>query len=145
MWSISKIFRVPIGHRLSKHKGLCQNYHGHNFVIKVCLEADQLNKNDMIMDFSDLKKYVGEVLEEFDHALVLNSYDDSMNSIDCKKVFLPEGDPTAERLAEFLYNELSRTINSICQVDDSNAINIGIKIKYVKVWENEDSEATYSK
>jgi 6-pyruvoyltetrahydropterin/6-carboxytetrahydropterin synthase len=137
MYSVTKIFRVPIGHRLSKHKGLCQNIHGHNFKIEVKVSCHHLDRNDMVIDFSDLKRIVNKILEEFDHSLMLNSND--VYPAVFKTVYLQEegADPTAERLAQHLYEEISERVKKITK------LSVGVDRK--RVWENDDSYAEYTK
>jgi len=135
MYSVTKIFHVPIGHRLSKHKGLCQNYHGHNYKIEVKVSSEYLNENEMVIDFSDLKKMVSYILDNFDHALMLNSSDPSSFNIPCKVIFLgKETDPTAELLCKYLYNEICSKIFSYKD----------LQLDSVKVWETDDAYAEYT-
>jgi 6-pyruvoyltetrahydropterin/6-carboxytetrahydropterin synthase len=136
MFTIEKTFRIPMGHRLSKHKGLCQNFHGHNFVIKVEVGSEALNQNDMVIDFSDLKKIVNRILENFDHAMLLNKSD--LMKVKFGKTFRVlefPGDPTAEVLCKHFFEKIS--------------IDLGFAWPYVKllsvsIWENDDSKAKYT-
>ena len=132
MYSVTKVFRIPIGHRLSKHQGLCKNIHGHNFKIEVKISRKELNENDMVIDFSDLKKIVNGILDNFDHALMLNSGDNVC--VSSKTIYLKKDgvDPTAERLAEYLYNEIKQKFF----FDE-------LRVNSVRVWENDDSYAEY--
>lgn len=140
MYKIERRFTVPIGHRLSKNKNLCKNIHGHNFTILVGIKTKKLDENDMVMDFSDLKKLVNIELDRFDHCLMLNS-DDSALARDlrmkvCDRVMEFPYDPTAERLSEYLYNFLEQEL--------LEEVGNHIMIDYVTVYENENSKATYS-
>lgn len=47
--------------------GKCVNYHGHNYVLDVTVEGEIDNETGMVINLSDLKEIVQEVLEEFDH------------------------------------------------------------------------------
>ena len=75
---ISKEFRFEMAHALYGYDGPCKNVHGHSYQLTVTLigEPIQDSKNvkfGMVMDFTDLKKIVnGEVIDQFDHALVVN-------------------------------------------------------------------------
>lgn len=150
MYYLMKKFRIPIGHRLSKHKGLCRNIHGHNLMIAVHLYSPMLNEQDMVMDFSELKKIVTSILNEFDHATLFSSKDkknitffksqgyktkiiddifyDSI-ALDVKDKGL---DPTAEVIAKYLFDKIG------------NMLPEGVILKKVLVWENKDSMAGYS-
>lgn len=140
MYKIEKKFTVPIGHRLKKHDGRCHSIHGHNFTILVGLEAHELNDNDMIIDFSDLKRLVNSVLDEYDHTLLVNKEDESwvkplVDKLGIRfKVFDDfDHDPTAEKLSEKLYYDIQDVLTPM-----------NICVDYVTVYENENSKATYS-
>ena len=135
MYRIEKRFTFPMGHRLSKHKGRCFSLHGHNFVVLVGIKATSLDENDMVMDFSDLKKIVGDLLDGLDHCLLLNVEDQEIaNQFESlgMRVMTVAHDPTAEKLSEMLFEALSKMNNKRLMVD------------YVTVFENENSKATYS-
>ena len=62
MYHLAKEFKFAMGHRLSKHMGLCKNFHGHNYTVGVGVRSNQLNDNGMVMDFSHLKAVVSGFL-----------------------------------------------------------------------------------
>ena len=141
MYRIEKRFTVPIGHRLSKHKGRCSSIHGHNFTILVGIKSKKLNENDMIIDFSDLKGIVNALLDDYDHKLLVNKKDAEWMEPLAKGLDLrasifdhEDHDPTAERLSEQLYMKLTDLFKPV-----------NLKLDYVTVYENENSKATYSK
>ena len=138
MYKIEKRFTLPIGHRLSKHKGRCFSLHGHNFTILVGLKTETLNENDMIMDFSDLKKIVNSYLDGLDHCTLLNQ-SDKETAEHLKKlgtnVILMGSDPTAEKLSERIYKAIHTMIKLSYPLID---------VDYVTVYENENSKATYT-
>lgn len=141
MFRIEKRFTVPIGHRLSKHKGRCASIHGHNFTILVGLVHFELDENDMIIDFSDLKAIVNALLDNYDHKLLVNKTDADWLAPLAEKmgfrasIFDHENhDPTAERLSEQLFLKLTELFKTFPHVN----------VEYVTVYENENSKATYS-
>lgn len=137
MYKIEKKFSLPIGHRLSKHNGRCFSIHGHNILILVGIKATTLDKNDMVMDFSDLKKHVGKLLNDLDHCLLLNETDKELGDQLEKmgmRVITFKHDPTAEKLAEILYYALDNILPKIYP---------NVIMDYVTVYENENSKATY--
>lgn len=75
---ITKEFKFEMGHALMGYDGPCKNIHGHSYALKVTVAGYPITKAGhpklgMVMDFGDLKKIVREaVIDEFDHALVLN-------------------------------------------------------------------------
>ena len=135
MFNVTRTFRVPVGHRLSKHLGLCKNIHGHNLKIQVSVSHFKLNDNDMVIDFSDLKEIVNRYLEEWDHSLILNIKDNMVDQLSKSfKIFLIKGEPTAENLCLFLYQKISAELELI---EKSMFVN------FIRVWENDDSYAEY--
>ena len=75
---ITKEFRFEAGHALYGYDGLCKNVHGHSYKLSVSLVGAPISdpknvKFGMIIDFSDLKKIITEIIvQPFDHAIVLN-------------------------------------------------------------------------
>jgi len=139
-WRITKEFKLPIGHRLSCHAGDCANFHGHNIRVVIGLKSRVLNKNGMIMDFSDLKKIVKPILDKFDHALLLNETDvekfktlegeDYFSKI-FKIVSFPY-DPTAENLSKYLFDEINSVIKEAFPI-----------LEFVEIWENDSAAGSY--
>ena len=137
MYRIEKRFTFPMGHRLSKHEGRCFSLHGHNFTVLVGVKADKLNKNDMVIDFSDLKKLVNGFIDGLDHCLLLNHTDEKLGKQLEKlgmRIMTVDHDPTAERLAEDIFNAVSYGLQQM---------HPGVHLEYVTVYENENSKATY--
>jgi len=75
---LTKEFKFEMAHALKGYDGLCRNIHGHSYELMVTItgipESDTNSaKLGMVMDFGDLKKIVRtNIIDEFDHALVLN-------------------------------------------------------------------------
>ena len=67
-----------MAHALYGHDGPCRNIHGHTYHLHVTILGNPLQeinhpKNGMVYDFGDLKSLVkNEIVDHFDHALVLN-------------------------------------------------------------------------
>lgn len=137
MYRVEKRVTVPFGHRLSKHDGRCSSIHGHNMVILVGIKSSMLNSNDMVIDFSKLKSMITEIVDEWDHCLLLNEVDDiyskTWEDVGTRCIKFPF-DPTAEKLTEVLFNTLT----------DKFFIHMeNVCVDYVTIYENENSKATY--
>jgi len=148
MYKIERKFQFPAGHRLSKHKGGCFNLHGHNYLIYIGLKSSTLDDNDMIIDFSVLKDIAGNYFNRFDHCFIINKNDsDWINPVVKKMGFKTEildddgRDPTAEVMSEKFYKYIQDIFNRMYH--EGQIINL-IKVDYVKVYETENSNATYS-
>jgi len=76
---VTKKFTFDMAHALFGYDGPCKNIHGHTYVLSVTLKGNVIEetnhpKNGMVIDFTDFKKIVKEqVIDVFDHSLVLNS------------------------------------------------------------------------
>jgi 6-pyruvoyltetrahydropterin/6-carboxytetrahydropterin synthase len=76
---ISKEFNFDMAHALLGYDGLCKNIHGHSYTLVVTVigtpvQDDTSPKNGMLIDFKDLKNIIKQqIIDKFDHALVLNS------------------------------------------------------------------------
>jgi 6-pyruvoyltetrahydropterin/6-carboxytetrahydropterin synthase len=141
MFRIERRFTFPMGHRLSKHGGKCKNFHGHNFEVYVGIQANELDKNDMVMDFSILKDIVQPYIDKFDHSFMLNGDDREFSEKlkelmpDMRIISIPT-DPTAEILARTIFRIVA---DKLYEKGYSERVKIG----YVAVFENENSCAIY--
>jgi 6-pyruvoyltetrahydropterin/6-carboxytetrahydropterin synthase len=140
MYYIEKEFKISGGHRLSKHKGRCFSIHGHNYDIVVGVRSPTLDVNDMVIDFSNLKKYVEEIVDPLDHCLLVNQVDlDDLKPFEERGMrigILPEGvDPTAERISEYIFNRLKEMFSNLHR---------NIYVDHVTVYETDEACATYS-
>jgi 6-pyruvoyltetrahydropterin/6-carboxytetrahydropterin synthase len=105
---VTKRFTIDMAHALWGYDGPCKNIHGHTYHLSVTLIGAPIQdsgdvKLGMVMDFGDLKRIVKEtILDQFDHALVLNevapySKSDVITS-EFEKVMLVPYQPTCENL-----------------------------------------------
>jgi 6-pyruvoyltetrahydropterin/6-carboxytetrahydropterin synthase len=96
-WLIFKEFRFEAAHILPHHGGKCSRLHGHSWVGRVYLKGNFLTKNGpsqgMIMDYSDLKKYLQPLLDEYLDHYFLNETTGLEN-------------PTCEAIAKWIYEQL---------------------------------------
>ena len=137
MFIVTKTFRVPVGHRLSLHLGLCKNVHGHNLKLEVSVKSNNLNPNWMVIDFSDLKKIVNKIIEKWDHTLLLNENDhEFINATETiTKILTIPGEPTAENLCYRLFTEIQTELK-ICYSPQV--------MNFVRIWESDDAYSEYN-
>ena len=138
MFYLKRHFTFAGGHRLSKHKGRCFSIHGHNYDVWVTIRSPKLNENDMVMDFTELKKHVNPLIDEFDHCLVVNECDKEIVEPFKKKgmrvMVIGNYDPTAERMAEGIFINLRNIFGR--RYDN-------IEVDQIEVYENVKSSAIY--
>ncbi len=107
-------------HALKGYDGNCSNIHGHNWIVEANIQCTKLNKLGIGVDFKDVKSVVTDVLGKLDHTN-LNEVAEFGNI-----------NPTSENLSKFLYNELSRRLNT-----DS------VKVSKVMVFESPGCGSSY--
>jgi 6-pyruvoyltetrahydropterin/6-carboxytetrahydropterin synthase len=84
MYYLKKTMEIAGAHKLDlDYESKCRNIHGHNWKITIYCKSETLNKNGMIIDFSEIKRIVNSL----DHQ--------NLNEI------LPFN-TTAENIAEYL-------------------------------------------
>ena len=115
MYKVTKEFSFSAAHRLLNYKGNCKNLHGHNYKVFVTLSRNEIDEESgMVIDFKEMKKYVGYIIEKYyDHALILNSEDPIIALVNAgtieTKIFITSGEPTAEIIAHSIYTEIATT------------------------------------
>ncbi|MDA3820884.1 MAG: 6-carboxytetrahydropterin synthase [Candidatus Delongbacteria bacterium] len=105
---VTKIFNWEMSHALYNHNGLCRNLHGHSYkmhatVFGSLIKGKKNPKWGMVIDFGDFKKIVKkEIVDEFDHSVVLCSKEDIKSITGLKSLFdrihVVEFQPTCENL-----------------------------------------------
>ena len=109
-------------HALRNYKGRCENVHGHNWKVRVVIEGEKLDATGMLVDFLDVKSFVGEILDRIDHQF--------LNEIPPFDVI----NPSAENIAEYFYQQMTGRLAETP---------VPVRIREVKIWETEIQSATY--
>ena len=90
MYEVKKRIEISAAHRLIlDYESKCTNLHGHNWIIDVFLRSETLNKNGMIMDFTEIKR---KIQDKFDHKVINDEVDFN---------------PTAENIAKYICDVLA--------------------------------------
>ena len=109
---LTKEFSFEAAHSLEGYDGACREIHGHSYRLFVTVkgkpECDvESPKLGMVMDFGDLKKIVYEnIIDKYDHALVLNEkavFENSLNT----KLIRTSFQPTCENMLIYFYQILN--------------------------------------
>ena len=111
-------------HFLSHYHGKCEHLHGHNYKVRLWVKGDDLDDGGMLVDFSILKKVLRHIASSLDHSN-LNDF----------PVF--ENDPSAERIAKYIYDEAEKLFLSM-NVDPE-------KLYAVEVYETPTSMVRYER
>lgn len=96
-FTIGKRFSFSASHALTavpeEHK--CRRLHGHNYEVEVVCQADELDERGMVVDYFDLDPVKRLIEATVDHR--------HLNDV-------MDGEPTAERLAWWLYETLKHEL-----------------------------------
>ena len=105
---VTKQFNFEAAHLLLGHDGQCKNIHGHSYLLHVTIIGKAVDdagnpKHGMVMDFSEIKRIINElIIEPYDHSLLVNENVPLSKSAEAKKLLgkfkvLPY-QPTCENL-----------------------------------------------
>lgn len=123
MHTIFKDFSFSAAHAIRGHTRGCQNLHGHNYRVRVHLQAGRLDALGMVLDFADLKAMMEEIVGPFDHRVI--------NDIPP----FDERNTTAELLSQYVFEEIERRL----------AGQERVRVTRVEVWETDTSCAAYER
>lgn len=147
-YRVCKSFTVESGHMLSKHPESCRFPHGHSRRIEVVVSANELDANDMLVDFKALKLAVGPFVEHFDHRMAMNSRDPltaDIQRIHPDSCIIFEGqDPTTEVLAEAIYRHVEQVLANGFEAENHSIPPGRAKLERVRVWETDSSWAEFA-
>jgi 6-pyruvoyltetrahydropterin/6-carboxytetrahydropterin synthase len=121
---------LPIGHRLMDYNGRCASLHGHNY--RVCVELQGLypstpyiQESGLLVDFSVVKKALNDILDPFDHAIMLRDDDPlgeffyhqfHLGAYQEQRLLTFPWNPTAENFALFIREEMAKSFGRLFQV-----------------------------
>jgi 6-pyruvoyltetrahydropterin/6-carboxytetrahydropterin synthase len=131
MFKVTKQIEFCYGHRLLNYTGPCRHLHGHNGRVEVDLATTGLDPRGMVYDFSDIKKFIKEWIDEtLDHQLLLCK-DDPLTPVlqqRGERFFVMDANPTAENIARLIYDQARAK---------------GLPVVEVRLWETPTSAASY--
>lgn len=120
MFEVEIVASFSAAHRLRDYNGKCEHLHGHNYRVHVTARAPSTGHGGMVIDFGDLKKATGVVLDKLDHTFLneINPFDDI--------------EPSAENISAFLFREISKELGEAAGI-----------LHMVSVWESDTSRASF--
>lgn len=131
MHAITKRLEFCYGHRLVGYDGPCQHLHGHNAIVEIELRAASLDAQDMVRDFSEVRRVMRAWIDaHLDHRMILRQDDPVVPFLlsQGEPVFLLDTNPTAERLAQLIFERVAAE---------------GWPVVRVSLWETPSSRADF--
>ncbi len=122
------IFEIGAGvhfdaaHWLRDYEGPCARMHGHRFDVRAAVTGSELGREQLLMDFHELRRLLEEVIAPFDHQCL----NDMEHFADLS--------PTSENIARFIYAAL---------VERMARMEPGVRIAWVSVSESPDTKVVY--
>ena len=99
IWRLKVRDDFSSAHALRHYQGKCENIHGHNFSVEVCVEGDKLTPDtEMLLDFKVIKQELKSVLSLLDHK--------NLNTTPPFDV----QNPSSENLARFIYRQMAERL-----------------------------------
>lgn len=108
LYSVEITHSTSTAHIVTGHPGECKNLHGHNYNFRIVVTSDKLDELGMVVDFSSLKKYVKDYLDEnFDHKTIIYEKDERAEVLKSLGARIVSYNPTAENMAEKIWEDLN--------------------------------------
>lgn len=119
MFELKVLTRFAAAHQLQMVAKKCENLHGHNWKVEVCVAGDRLNEAGVLIDFGALKVHIKEIIDTLDHKFL-----NELDMFNCP----PSSENIAVYIAEALAQKLSET---------------RVHVRRVTTWESDDACAIY--
>ena len=122
MFELKILTHFSAAHQLKMVGEKCENLHGHNWNVEVCITGNELDRAGVLMDFGVLKKHVAKIMATLDHQF--------LNDLD---IFNDESPPSSENIAIYITERLQEKITRP-----------EVRVSRVSAWESANSCATYT-
>ena len=120
MFELKIIADFAAAHQLKMVAKKCENLHGHNWKIEVCVAGERLNDAGVLMDFGEIKAHLADIMASLDHKF--------LNELE----YFKTGNPSSENIAQHIAKSLQKEI-------DGSAV----KVTRVTAWESDSACATF--
>ena len=120
MYELKVVTHFSAAHQLKMVSKKCENLHGHNWKIEVCVAGPELNDAGVLLDFGEIKAHLAEIMERLDHKF--------LNDLD----FFKDGNPSSENIAHYIARSIQEKMNGST-----------VKVTRVTAWESDSACATF--
>jgi 6-pyruvoyltetrahydropterin/6-carboxytetrahydropterin synthase len=94
--------KFAASHNLENYEGKCSRNHGHTYFLEIAVASKSLNEQEMVIDFTEIKKIYKEVI------------DDKLDHWNLNEVL--DFNPTTENLAKYIYGELKQRLPLLVEI-----------------------------
>jgi 6-pyruvoyltetrahydropterin/6-carboxytetrahydropterin synthase len=122
MFELKIVSHFAAAHQLQMVAKKCENLHGHNWKVEVCVGGESLNEAGVLVDFGEIKIHLREIMKRLDHKFL-----NELEYFDTQTY-----PPSSENIAVFIAEELTKKL----------AVP-GVRVTRVTTWESENACATY--
>jgi 6-pyruvoyltetrahydropterin/6-carboxytetrahydropterin synthase len=120
MFELKVVTHFAAAHQLTMVAKQCENLHGHNWKVEVCVAGKKLNDAGVLIDFGELKAHIAAIIDELDHKF--------LNELTC---FTKA--PSSENIAVYIAEQLQRKLDET-----------GLRVSRITTWESENAAAIYT-
>ena len=120
MYELKITSQFAAAHQLREIRGGCENLHGHNWKIEVCVQGNTLGNDGLLIDFRVVKGETKRVIDKLDHKF-LNELASFENT-----------EPSSENIARHIFESISRNLKIQ-----------GVKVSKVTAWESDSACASF--
>jgi 6-pyruvoyltetrahydropterin/6-carboxytetrahydropterin synthase len=120
MFELKILNHFSAAHQLTMVGEKCENLHGHNWRVEVCVKGEHLNEAGVLVDFGIIKTHVKTVMKRLDHQF--------LNELS----YFENNPPSSENIAIYIANSLKEMIDIP-----------GVTVSRVTTWESDNACATY--
>ena len=120
MFELKILNHFSAAHQLTMVAQKCENLHGHNWHVEVCVKGDRLDAGGVLVDFGIVKKHVRELMQRLDHQF--------LNELP----YFEKDPPSSENIAVYIAHSLQAMLDVP-----------GVTVSRVSAWESDDACATY--
>jgi 6-pyruvoyltetrahydropterin/6-carboxytetrahydropterin synthase len=120
MFELKILNHFSAAHQLTMVGEKCENLHGHNWRVEVCVKGKRLNKAGVLVDFGIIKTHVKTIMKRLDHQF--------LNELP----YFENNPPSSENIAIYIADNLKEMIDVP-----------GVVVSRVTTWESDNACATY--
>ena len=132
--TIMRRIKFCAGHRLLRHGGKCEFFHGHNYTAEFYVTGNTTDDVGRVIDFAELKRrFKGWIDDHWDHGFLLSHEDENgiaaARQVQPTRYHLLPYNPTAENLARYLLEEICPQLLE----------GTGVAASRVVIWETDEA------